>query len=205
MKRILIVVAMMFSSVAFAGYGTCEITNSGLPDNVVQKIKADCEALRLDQINKEAEQEAVKKAAKAVEKEAPLITPEKLTSWAAVAEGFTRAVGAAAKEIGISVNEFITTPAGIITMAFIILKAFGAGMMKILVIIFLTVVTYWINRHIWTSGTIEVSKSLFGMTWSKTKRQFYNFKEIPDIGGWISIIGTFFYLFASTMILLSIG
>jgi hypothetical protein len=202
MKRILLVVAMMFSSGAFA---YCEITNTGLPDHVVQKLRTDCEALRLDQLNKEVEQDAVKKAAKIVEKEAPMITPEKLTSWATVAEGFARAVGAAAKEIGVSVNEFITTPAGIITMAFIILKAFGAGMMKILVIIFLTVVTYWINRHIWTQETIEVPKSLFGMGWSKTKRKFYTFKEIPDIGGWISIVGTFIYLFASTTILLSIG
>ena len=145
------------------------------------------------------------RAAKALEKEAPLITPEMLTTWATVAEGFTRAVGAAAREVGISVNEFIKTHAGMITMAFIILKAFGAGLLKLCVIFFLTLVTYYINRHLWTKETIEVPKEFWAMKWSKTKRVYYTMAEISDLAGWISILGTLAYLIASTSILLSIG
>lgn len=202
MKRILLVIAILFSPGVFA---YCEMSNTGLPDAVTQKLKTDCENLRLDQLNKEAEQDAAKKAAKAVEKEAPLITPEKLTTWATVAEGFTRAVGAAAKEIGVSVNDFIKTPAGMITMAFIIIKAFGAGFMKILVMLFLTLVTYYVNRHLWTESTIEVPKQFWGVKWSKTKRVYYTMKEVHDLSGWISVIGTLAYLVASTIILLNIG
>lgn len=205
MKRILLAVALMFSSGAFAA---CEITGTGLPTQVVQKLITDCETLRLEQLNKKVEEEAAEKAAKAVAKkveEVPMITPEKLTSWATVAEGFTRAVGAAAKEVGVSINEFIKTPAGMITMAFIVLKAFGSGLIKIWVIFFLTVVTYYVNRHLWTESTIEVQKSLWAFKWSKSKRVYYNFKEMPDFAGWISILGTLVYLFVSTTVLLSIG
>ena len=99
---ILILVTTLFMSGAWAysESGTCNIQNSGLPDAMIQKLKLDCEKLRLDALAQEEVDKQAKKAAKVVEESQPLVTPEKLTSWATVAEGFAKAVGSAARELG---------------------------------------------------------------------------------------------------------
>lgn len=173
MKRIFLVVAMMFSSGAFAAYGTCEIGNSGLPDAVVQKLKADCETLRLDQISKEALE-------KTTEKNAPMITPERITGWAQVAEGFANAMGAAAKQLNISVNEFIKTPAGLITIGVILWKVIGVSILKFLAMYAVFVVTKRILQVLWKVGSEPVERKFAWWTWTHDKPVYSTWNRADD-------------------------
>lgn len=206
MKNLFVVMMLSLLSLnAFAAYETCEIGNSGLPAAVVQKLKSDCEALRLEQIQKEAADKAAGKAAKIIEASTPLITPEKLSSWTTVAEGFSKAIGAAATQVGVSVNEFIKTPAGMITVAVIVWKAFGGDITKLMTLVFLTLSVYYINRHVWTDRVEYLSKKFYGYEWHVKRRTLHTWATMPDSGGWLSVLGTLVYVVAFTCILLSIG
>ena len=214
MKKLFVVLMLsLFSSVSFAAYESCAIMNTGLPESVVQKLKTDCENLRLEQIQKEATETAASKAAKAAaeaakaatEQSAPLVTPEKITSWATVATGLASAVGSAAKEIGISVNEFIKTPAGIIILVGILFKAFGSDIAKIGVLIFLTFSVYFINRHLWTAEFEPVKKKFAFIEWESRRRVFYTWKQMDEKATVWSWILTAVYLVVFTLITLHIG
>lgn len=173
MKRILFVVAMMFSSLSFAAYETCAINNSGLPDSVVQKLKTDCETLRLEQLKKEGLE-------KAAEASAPFITPEKVTGWAQVAEGFANAMGAAAKQLNISVNEFIKTPAGMITIGVILWKVVGVSILKLLAMYAVFLVTKRILQVMWTVSVTPVERKFAWWTWTRNKHTYATWKDASD-------------------------
>lgn len=213
MKNLFVVLMLsLFSTGAFA-YGTCEITNTGLPESVVQKIKADCEALRLEQIQKEANEKnsaAMAKAAAEAAKEVanantPLVTPEKITSWATVATGLASAVSSAAREIGIGVNEFIKTPAGIIIVVGIIFKAFGGDIAKIGVLFFLTFFTYYINRHLWTESFETYKKKFLWFEYESRRRLYYTWKGMDEHASVWSWLLTVVYLVSFVVVTLNIG
>lgn len=174
MKRILIVVAMLFSSMAFAGpYQTCDISNTGLPDSVVQKLKTDCESLRLEQLNKKA-------LDKVAEDNAPVITPERITGWTQVAEGFANAMGAAAKQLNVSVNDFIKTPAGLITIGVILWKVIGVSILKLGAMYLVFRMILAIIRGIWKIGSEEVSRKFLWWSWTSTKPTYSTWANSND-------------------------
>lgn len=182
MKRIFFAIAIMFSANAFAG--TCDILNSGLPDSVVQKLKTDCESLRLDQINKEA----VEKATGGI----PTITPERITGWAQVAEGFANAMGAAAKQLNISVNDFIKTPAGMITIGVILWKVIGVSILKFLAMFAIFLVARSLLRSTWKVGTTPVERKFMWWTWTKEKPIYSTWKDAHEnmcVSGFFIILG----------------
>lgn len=170
MTHIILVIVLLFSSGAFAA---CEITGTGLPDNVVQKLKTDCETLRLEQINK-------KVLEKAAEESAPLITPERVTGWAQVAEGFANAMGAAAKQLNISVNEFIKTPAGLITIGVILWKVIGVSILKFLAMYAVFVLCKSILQVMWRVGSVPVTRTFAWWTWTKNKPVYSTWEESTD-------------------------
>jgi len=170
MKSILLAVAIMFSSGAFAA---CEISNTGLPDNVVQKLKTDCETLRLEQINKEVLE-------KGPSGSGPFITPERVTGWAQVAEGFANAVGAAAKQLNVSVNEFITTPAGLITIGVILWKVVGTSLLKLLAMYGIFILCRAILRVMWRVGSEPVQRKFAWWTWTHNKPIYVTWKGAED-------------------------
>lgn len=170
MKRIFFAIALMFSANAFAG--TCDIVNSGLPDSVVQKLKTDCEGLRLDQITKEA----VEKASGGI----PTFTPERITGWAQVAEGFANAMGAAAKQLNISVNDFIKTPAGMITIGVILWKVIGVSILKFIAMFFVFLVAKAVLKTIWKVGSTPVERKFAWWTWTKNKPVYCTWREAAD-------------------------
>lgn len=161
MKRILLVVALMFSSGVFA---SCEISNTGLPDNVVQKLKSDCENLRLAEVSKKtAEKES------GVGSMLPTITPERVTGWAQVAEGFANAVGAAAHQLGVSVNDFIKTPAGMITIGVILWKVIGVSILKLIAMYGIFLTGRAILQVLWKVGTTPVERKFAWWSWTYNK------------------------------------
>lgn len=115
------------------------------------------------------------------------------------AEGFGRAFTIAARELGITVNEFLATPAGKLTAGLIIWKVMGASLVKILFGIFFVgtglTVARVIYKRLFTKGYEKVEYSrFFGLsTGTKLIRIPKNFGDFREDGEWfvfIVMIGT---------------
>lgn len=82
--------------------------------------------------------------------------PEKMAEWGQqlsnASEGIAHAIGIAAREVGSSVNDFLLTPAGKITLAVILWKVFGTVLMHLLISIL--IITVAITVHIRTRNSI---------------------------------------------------
>ena len=90
------------------------------------------------------------------------------TDMATVAESFARAIGIAARELGVAVNDFLNTPAGVLTAVVIIWKVIGADVVTILVCVpimaIFTLAFFKILRGLLVSGYETTQHSLlFGL------------------------------------------
>lgn len=109
MKKILFAILWLVPSLSFA----CNIQHtSGLSDAQVQALKVQCEQMKL-----KAKQDATASQAKEIVNN---VTTEDISKWSTLAQELAKALGVAAKEIGISVNEFIKTPAGWLVVAIVL-------------------------------------------------------------------------------------
>jgi hypothetical protein len=119
-KLFLMVAFVLFSVTSFAAQTTVDV--SGLNDAQIAELKAQAAA-------------AVAKAAKGDPKEigAGITLAATWGSQAATAaEGFAKALGIAAKELGVTVNDFLQTDAGKLTAILIIWKIAGTAAVKML-------------------------------------------------------------------------
>ena len=112
---------------------------------------------------------------------------------ATAAEGFARALGIAAKELGVTVNDFLHTDAGKITAVLIIWKVAGATAVKMMygslfVTVGLTIVRV-IYMRLFTKEYKEVQYSrLFGMfTGTKLVRIPKSFGDLHNDGEWMAV------------------
>lgn len=93
-----------------AAVGNCNISQSGLTKDQHQILVLQCQAM---------------KTGSTVHKKVTETTPEDIKEWAGVAKGFAEALGVAAKEMGIAVNDFLGSPAGVLTAILIMWKVMG--------------------------------------------------------------------------------
>lgn len=111
----------MFVLPAFA---ECDLSNvKGLSDVTKQELKISC-------------QQEILKSKQAIGN--PLAgvdvsNPEKLSQWGLVAQEWARALGIAAKELGIAVDEFLDTDAGKLTAIIIIWQVAGEAILGFVV------------------------------------------------------------------------
>lgn len=139
---------MLTLLVALAGpVMACDLVNSGLPDDVRKELELKCL-----QAKKAAEEKATEVAT------ATQVT--QLSAYAGIATEVATAIGMAAKQLGVEVNNFIVTPAGIITLFIIVFKVFG----KLIAVMFMAAIVNYIVwrlvRKIWyydSGETIEIS------------------------------------------------
>lgn len=100
------------------------------------------------------------------------------TEWGQLAKDIAEAIGIAAKGVNLAVNDFIASPAGVLTVLFIVIKMMG---MSILKFSFLTVVGYSVYKliqGIWTSGFTQVeTRGWFGSTKIKNQRIYYAWSD----------------------------
>ena len=125
----------------------CNLQNTTLPDDVKKELELKC-------------LQAQKAAAEKADEVASTNQVEKLSAYAGIATEVAKAVGLAAKELGIAANEFILTPAGIITMLFVVFKVFGKLLATIVVAGIVNMIVWRLIRKIWyveTDRTMEVS------------------------------------------------
>jgi hypothetical protein len=178
--------ALMLAT-AFAGQTS--IDTSGLSDAQIAELKATAA--------KKVAETAVAAATPAT------VAPEKITAgvalaatWgtqaAAAAEGFAKAMGIAAKELNVSINDFLGSPAGKLTAALIIWKVAGTTIIHMLygvvfVVVGLTMVRV-IYQRLFTQGYEKVEYSRFGGFFKGTKliRIPKGFKDLQNDGEWLA-------------------
>lgn len=126
---------------------------------------------------------------------------------ASAAEGFARALGIAAKELGVTVNDFLHTDAGKLTAALIIWKVAGAAFIHMLYgMLFITVgltIVRVIYMRLFTKGYEQVGYSYFGGFFKGTKlvRVPKSFQDMHNDGEWLA----FWVMIGVTMVTIGIG
>ena len=114
------------------------------------------------------------------------------TQAAAAAEGFAKAISIAARELGVTVNDFLHTDAGKLTAILIIWKVAGATVVKMLYgTLFITVgliIVRTIYVRLFTSGYEKVAYSrFFGMfKGEKMVRVKKSFSDLNNDGEWLA-------------------
>lgn len=187
-KMIASVALAICATTAFAG--NTNLDTSGLTDSQIAELKAHAAKVVA---------EAAKKAdgtglAHAVENPGAMVTLA--ATWgpqmAAAAEGFAKALGIAARELNVTVNDFLKSDAGKLTAILIIWKVAGAAAVKILYgILFVTVgmiVTRMIYVKLFTKGYEKVEYKRFGGFFSGTKmvRIPKGFQDLRNDGEWLA-------------------
>lgn len=114
------------------------------------------------------------------------------TQAAAAAEGFARAMGIAARELNVTINDFLKSPAGMLTAGLIIWKMAGAAVLHafygvIFLAIGLTMIRI-IYVRLFTKGYEKVEYKRFGGLWSGTKmiRVPKSFADLDNDGEWLA-------------------
>ncbi len=182
--------AVMALMVATSYAGQTSIDTSGLSDAQVAELKAHTAKIVADAA-KQADGSAVSQVASN-----PGAAVTLAATWgqqaASAAEGFARALGIAAKELGVTVNDFLHTDAGKLTAALIIWKVAGASLVKLIFGSFVIMVGMGISRMIYTRlFTKEYQKveySRFGGFFKGTKmlRIPKGFQDLQKDGEWLA-------------------
>ena len=185
-KMLAIMALSLCVTASFAN--TTNIPTDGLSEAAIAELKAIA-------AKKVAEQAAAVQADGA--------SPEKITAgvtlaatWgtqaAAAAEGFAKAMGIAAKELNITINDFLKSDAGKLTAIVIIWKVAGAAIIKMLygalfVTVGLTLVRV-IYTRLFTKGYEKVEYSRFGGFFKGTKmvRIPKGFQDLNNDGEWLA-------------------
>lgn len=82
----------------------------------------------------------------AVKKESPAHTLDKVAEYAQVGEQYGKAIAATAKELGIAANDFLNTPAGLLTAGLIVWKIAGDDLLGVVggLLWFSTMIPLWV-------------------------------------------------------------
>jgi hypothetical protein len=199
-RKIIASIAMALTVItSFAAQTTVDV--SGLSEAQVAELKSQAAA-------------AVARAAKVVENPAAADICTHIgmaatwgTQAAAAAEGFAKAIGIAAKELGVTVNDFLHTDAGRLTAMLIIWKLAGAAAIKMMYgALFVTVglsISRMLYLRLFTKGYEKVEYSRLGGLFKGTKliRVPKGFKDLEDDGEWLA----FWVMIALTIGTLVIG
>lgn len=148
----------MGSSTALA----CQISGSGLPDEMEQKLKVQCEQMKLD--------------AAAM----PEVSAQKVTEWAQISQEFAKAIGLAARELNVSVNDFIVTPAGMITVGVILWSTLGKDLLLVLSIFFVAVVVWLLNRSLWFSHYDKKPRGFWIFRREVLVRRYFKYRDMEE-------------------------
>lgn len=141
---------------AVPAYARIDIDTSNLTD--AQKAELAMQAAKMaSEANKPAE--LIKSAVNA---------PDKVNEWVGIGSRIGQALGGAAKEIGVAVNDFAKSPVGQLTMALIVWKMMGGAIVHVIggllvMGIGLSFVMYMFNRTYPKQCEYDTSKTnLFG-------------------------------------------
>lgn len=199
-KFVAVMALSLAAATSFAGQTT--VDTSGLSDAQIAEIKSI----------------AAKKVAETAHAAAAPLTATDVgtgvtlaATWgqqaAAAAEGFAKAMGIAAKELNVTINDFLKSDAGKLTAILIIWKVAGAAIVKALYgMLFVTVgltMVRVIYTRLFTKGYEKVEYSRFGGFFKGTKmvRIPKSFQDLNNDGEWLA----FWVMIALTLATLVFG
>ena len=132
MKKFFVAILMMVSVSAWAG-NTSDAVNSAGFSKLSEAEKAEVIKMVAD---------------KASQKDVmPTMTEDKVEKWVKIGSNIGQGLAGAAKEVGVAVNDFATTPVGQLTMLLIVWHMIGAQLIHVLGGILIWVVGIAIIRH----------------------------------------------------------
>jgi len=104
-----------------------------------------------DKLSESQKAALVKQVADTTAQQSNLTNPQNVEQWVNIGERLGKVIGSVAKEVGVAVNEFITTPVGQMTMALIIWSYMGTVLVHIIggvliLIVGFTFITYIMRR-----------------------------------------------------------
>ena len=123
------------------------------------------------------------------------------------AEGFARAMGVAARELGVAINDFLASDAGKLTAALIIWKIMGKGMLALMFGVILLIISTRIYFKVLSRFTVDHYETsqrsvLFGLFMYEKQVPVYMQPRIID-GGAI-LFTTLLYILSLLLIMLMI-
>lgn len=205
MKKFLLCAILAITS--FGVYASeTSVDTSGLSDSEIAEIKS----IAASKIAETEKAKALDKGTVLLPKDPGALATVAAT-WgqqaATAAGGFAHALAIAAKELGITINEFLDTPAGKLTAALIIWKVAGPALIHVLYGIFfvsagLTLVRAMYLR-LFSKEFVKVEYSSWGGLFTGTKmvRIPKGIDELHSEGQWM----TFWVLVFATIATLAIG
>lgn len=78
------------------------------------------------------------------------VTKEQATEWGAIAKEFAEALGIAAREMGVAVNDFLQSPAGFLLAAILVVKFAGGVVIGFPFTVFSIVCVLWLAKKVST-------------------------------------------------------
>jgi len=173
MKKYLLALFLAFAAIPAMA---CNISQTDLPDAMIQELKVKCEQMKLD----------LKTQPPVVIPAIPQITRQDVSEWAQISQEFAKALGIAAKEVGISVNEFLASPAGILTAIVLIWISIGKSVVAVLVGALFTAAIVKLNRRIWFKEVQTVEKTgMFSRKYQKEIVRYNTWREMEENAlGW---------------------
>ena len=109
------------------------------------------------------------------------ITPESVREWGSLSKEFGSAIASTTKELGVQVNDFLTTPAGLLITVYLFWEKLGGIVVGIpLLVLFWVVYFIIINRMRRTPKMFEIKPTLFGLINRKYVTEYENGK-VDDI------------------------
>ena len=185
-KMTVAVILALGMATSFAAQTTLD--TSGLSDAQVAELKAHAAKVVAEAANQAA--------GTGVSTATPGAVMTIAATWgqqaAAAAEGFAKALGIAAKELGVTVNDFLHTDAGKLTAILIVWKLAGAAIVHMLYgFLFITVgltIVRVIYMRLFTKGYEKVEYSRFGGFFKGTKlvRIPKGFQDMHNDGEWLA-------------------
>lgn len=131
MKKILMTsLLVFFTSIGHASIGTDSIGNAGWSD-LTDAQQAEILKAVADKVVNNQQEEQKKKQEQQTQKQEELVDPKKMDDWVSLGEHIGLAFGGAAKELNIAVNDFITTPVGMMAMVLIVWNFIGQTILHI--------------------------------------------------------------------------
>lgn len=177
MKRFIFVVLLsLFSLSALAG--DCSIQANGLTDVARKKLELSC-----------IEAQAAIAAT-------PQVDAKKVSEYAGVAKEVAEAIGITAKNLGVEVNSFIATPAGLLTVAIILTKIFGKLLGTILASLLICTILTRALKYMWTEPLKgDAAKPVITGGWffgfgsrAVQPRRFVSYKDAPESLVWWTVL-----------------
>lgn len=194
MKRWALVAMMLLAGLAIEV--GAQVNTSGLTKEQKAELELKAAEMRRDRVTGR-----VKGFSEEEEIASPKVKADDVERWAKLGENIGKSLGAAAKEVGVAVNDFAKTPVGILTTVLIVWHFMGATLMKLIIgaAVMLVLIPLWFYIFRRYALKMEVTSMAPEKGWlSKTVTKY----DADDGRVWSMLIGLAVMLFVTTLMVI---